>query len=59
MKLNTFERMTEVARGHANVSDALFSCGEFSSAQIFEHHAELITFLRNEGIDPIRQGVVQ
>lgn len=52
-------RMIKVARGHANVADVLFSCGEFTKAEILEYLPEVIGATSTRPVvDPIRQGVL-
>jgi hypothetical protein len=51
-------RMIELtARGNGPVVDVLFSCGEFTRAEIIEYLPEVLA-VRRGSVEPIRCGVV-
>lgn len=47
-------RIIEVARGHTT-PDVLFSCGEFTAAEVLEYWPQVVVF---NWTDPLRQGAV-
>lgn len=51
--MDILSRMQDVARDRANAVDVLFSCGEFTAAEVIEHWPDLV---RGTLKEPLRQG---